>query len=264
MRSRVDYRFLRAVINPITGDEVTIGVLHWDGHRLRFASAPRSVPQDLKGEVKRVLRSIRERVTQIPPGRTDLLGLDIAALFPVPEGRGSLIHWGNPVSGLSSSSEQHFAQLVEAAGFQTSAKDTHVSKNTLRTWINGAAHQLQNLAPERVTLDSPSPGHIPFDAPIAWKNGVWNFALPWSFDSHKELEEQVRSLVGQLTTGLDHQARGAVIFFAPADTRARVLQELSYVEGLVAGTRTSELRLRDGKPDTADLETMIRTDVLGA
>lgn len=264
MRSRVDYRFLRAVTNPVTGDEATIGVLHWDGVDLRFADALRSVPQDLRGEVNRVLTSVKDRVSQLPRGQRDLLKQNLAELFPVPEGRGSLVHWGKPVSGLCSSGEDHFAQLVSAAGLETSAKDSHVSKSTVRSWIADAAHRLHDLAPEWVQLDRSSPGHIPFEAPVAWKNGVWNFALPWSFDSNKGLEDQIRDLVGQLTTGLDDQARGAVIFFAPDDSRDKVLRELSYVEQRVLGTRTSELRQLDGQPDTTDLETMVRADVAGS
>lgn len=263
MRSRVDYRFLRAVTNPVTGDEVTIGVLHWDGQDLRFAHALRAVPQELKGEVRRVLNLIDERVTQTPRGQSDLFKQDLARLFPVAEGRGSVIHWGKPVSGLSSSGAVHFSQLVDAAGLQATLREDHVSKNTLHHWMHDVAIRLHELAPERVQLNSRSPGHIPFPSPIAWKNGVWNFALPWSFDSNKCLEDQVRSLVGQLTTGLDQNSHAAVVFFAPAETRAKVLQELSYVESVVTGTRRSELSLRDGQLDTTEFESMVRSDVIG-
>ncbi len=263
MRSRVDYRFLRAVTNSVTGDEVTIGVLHWDGQELRFAQALRGVPQDLRGEVKRVLNLVNDRVGQVPRGQSALLKQDLAQLFPVPEGRGSLIHWGKPVSGLSSSGARHFEQLVDAAGLQVSTRDSHVSKNTLRSWIHGAAGRLRDLAPERIQLDCESRGHIPFESPLAWKNGVWNFTLPWSFDSNKELEDQVRSLVGQLKTGLDESSKAAVVFFAPSETREKVLQELSYVDSVVSGTRHTELRLQNGEPDTTELETLVRADVIG-
>lgn len=261
MRSRVDYRFLRAVTNPVTGDEATIGVLHWDGNQLRFAHALRSVPQELRGEVKRVLNSVKHRVGQVPQGQKDLLAKGLPALFPVPEGRGSLVHWAKPVSGLCSSGQQHFDQLVKAAGLNTDVHESHVSKKTLRSWISDAAVRLRDLAPDRVRVDLASPGHIPFEAPLAWKNGVWNFALPWSFDSNKELEGQIRDLVGQLATGLDDSARAAVVYFVPDDSRDRVMKELTYVQDKIPGTRSSELNNHDGQPDTTSLENMVRADV---
>lgn len=263
MRSRVDYRFLRAVTNPVTGDEATIGVLHWDGNALRFAHALRSVPQDLRGDVQRLLTTVTDRVNQMPAGQRDLLKQDLIQLFPVPEGRGSLIHWGKPVSGLCSSGEQHFTQLVAAAGLSLSTKDSQVSKTTLRSWISDAAQRLHKLDPDRVQLDMSSPGHIPFQAPLAWKNGVWNFALPWSFDTSREMEDQIRDLVGQLATGLDDKAKAAVVFFAPGSSRNSVLHELSYVQQRIPGTRVSELQNRDGQPDTRDFEAMVQTDVAG-
>ncbi len=128
MRSRIDYRFLRAVTNPTTGDEATIGVLHWDSQRLRFAHALRSVPEELRGEVKHVLNSIKDRVAQVPTGQRNPLAQGIADVFPVPEGRGSLLRWAKPVSGLCSSGQQHFVQLVEAAGLSTGAHKNRVSK----------------------------------------------------------------------------------------------------------------------------------------
>lgn len=261
MRSRVDYRFLRAVTNPVTGDEATIGVLHWDGSELRFAHALRSVPQDLRGEVKRVLNALKDRVDNQPTGQKDPLAQGLADLFPVPEGRGSLVHWAKPVSGLCSSGQQHFDQLVEAAGLGVGFKENHVSRKTLRSWISDAAHRLRDFAPDRIQLDRVSPGHIPFEAPLAWKNGVWNFALPWSFDTNKELDGQIRDLVGQLTTGLDNSAKAAVVYFVPDDSRDRVMKELAYVKDKIPGTRTSELNKLNGQPDTTKLEAMVRADV---
>jgi hypothetical protein len=172
-----------------------------------------------------------------------------------------LVHWAKPISGLCSSGEQHFDQLVAAAGLRSTAKDNHVSKNTLRSWISEAAHRLREIDPARIELDRPSPGHIPFEAPLAWKNGAWNFAFPWSFDTDKELDSQIRDLIGQLATALDDTAKAAVLYFVPDSSRERVLKELAYVEGRIPGTRTSELHRRNGEPDTTGLEAMVRADV---
>jgi hypothetical protein len=42
----VSFRFLQAVTNPVTDDQVTVGVLQWDGEHLRFVGDNRKVAGD--------------------------------------------------------------------------------------------------------------------------------------------------------------------------------------------------------------------------
>jgi hypothetical protein len=111
----VSFRFLQAVTNPVTDDQVTVGVLQWDGEHLRFVGDCRKVAGDRgRPTLRRALAAIRGQVKELNPGKPTLFG-DVHVAFPVAEGDGSLLRWGQVRRGLTSNSERHFQELVASA-----------------------------------------------------------------------------------------------------------------------------------------------------
>lgn len=91
----VSFRFLQAVTNAVTGDHVTVGVLQWDGARLRFAGESRKVTAEQgRSTLRRALSAIRGQLPRQAVGQTSLFEA-IRDAFPVPEGDGSLLRWGD-------------------------------------------------------------------------------------------------------------------------------------------------------------------------
>ena len=110
----VSFRFLHAVTNAITDDRVTVGSLHWDGEQVRFAGDSRKVKaQQGRSTLRRALSAIRLQIARLSPGQPAFE--DIGDAFPVPEGDGSLLRWGEVRRGLASNPERHFDDLVKLA-----------------------------------------------------------------------------------------------------------------------------------------------------
>lgn len=127
MSSRVvSFRFLQAVTNAVTGDHVTVGLLHWDGEQLRFASDGNKVAADHgRSALERVLHAIRVQVDNCNPTQPSLLE-DVRQVFPVAEGDGSLLRWAPVRHGLATNTERHFSDLVKAADLGDKPKVPHV------------------------------------------------------------------------------------------------------------------------------------------
>jgi hypothetical protein len=116
MSSRVvSFRFLHAVTNAVTNDQVAVGVLHWDGEQLRFASDSRKVAVDHgRATVGRALSAIRAQIPRQVSAQT-VLFKDVRDAFPVPEGEGSMLRWGEVRHGFATDPERQFHDLVQLA-----------------------------------------------------------------------------------------------------------------------------------------------------
>jgi hypothetical protein len=129
MSQTVSFRFLKAITNPITDDSVTVGLLHWDGERLRFAHDSSKVSGI--SVLARALDSIQEQVNNAKPNYSET---NLQKVFEVSEGDGSLLKWAEVRGGMTSNSEQNFLELVIMAGLKDDHPDIQLDNGGSLTW----------------------------------------------------------------------------------------------------------------------------------
>ena len=119
MKKKVGLRLLQIILSHVSGDRITVALLHWDGECLRVASSLAGLAMlepeerdgfrvavlDIVGEAEKVAR----RIEQAPGARPEI---GLAEVFPVREGLGAALYW-TPVATLQTSRpEAHFDGLV--------------------------------------------------------------------------------------------------------------------------------------------------------
>src|SRR5579871_3763639 len=113
---KVEFRPLQVILSPVSGDRVTVALLHWDGTVLRVASstaALRALERDhreglrvaIHDAVRKAERKAR-RLTEEP-----VLDMGLAHVFPVREGFGAALYWAPITSVETADAEAHFAEL---------------------------------------------------------------------------------------------------------------------------------------------------------
>lgn len=260
-RSPVSYRFLQAVTNPLTGDSVTVGLLHWDGSDLRFAANWRELDHG-KADAKRALKAIEHGSKALSTLQLDLFLHDVDKVFPVAEGRGAMLRWAEPRAGQTADPVNHFNRLVVDAGLANSTADAGASpRKVIRSSLVVLADRLSREYPDRVKVEPETSGHYPFKVPIAWKNAVDHFALPVAFEG--KIEDQIRSLVGKIQTGIGRKDRAVIVYTPPPDQAcaAHLEQELRFLADTTQARHLSVAPSERGRFDMAALEVLVRNDV---
>jgi hypothetical protein len=118
----IEYRFLQLILSHVTGDKLTLALLHWDGQRLRVASSfvplsyrdvaqPDVVQQTVRAKLERAIKQAK----QAPAG----LGLKDAV--PVREGLGAALYWAPIRTSLASNAQAHFQELCESLRLEAGA-----------------------------------------------------------------------------------------------------------------------------------------------
>jgi hypothetical protein len=267
MSSRVvSFRFLHAVTNAVTGDQVTVGVLQWDGEQVRFASDSRKVMADHgRSTLGRALSAVRAQIPRLVPGQTALIG-DIRDAFPVPEGEGSLLRWGEVRRGLATNPERHFHDLVELAELSDEAIAPHVGRREITSTLAALGENLIGKFGERVRVNTNVRNHFEFNSPLSWQNHNWHHTIPVNADVHSasDLRKTICEILGLVEAALP-TAANAVLAFVPAQGNALagdVEQGLNYVQSQFSSrVRLAPLQLTaDGLVATI-VEQMLIDDV---
>jgi hypothetical protein len=119
MKKKVGVRLLQIILSHVSGDRITVAVLHWDGEHLRVASSLaglamlepderdgfRTAILDIVGEAEKVARRVEE--TPAPEPERSL-----AEIFPVREGLGASLYWTPVSTARPSDPAAHFQHLV--------------------------------------------------------------------------------------------------------------------------------------------------------
>jgi hypothetical protein len=265
MQSRVSYRFLTVTVNQATGDRVTVGLLHWDGSSLRFASSARGAPVAIRRDVERTLADLEHRVSKVPDGQLMLGDATVRDVLFVPEGVGSALFWGDLVLGLTMNSDHHFAQLSEAAGFESVRTRRSSGLSELRRLLVTTGQRLVVEYPDLVRLDQQTRGHLPFSSPLTWRNTGWHHSVSLSFAAPStSVEEQIRSVVGLVRTGLA-DSESAMIWYVPPrgeDLVRKVESEMQYLKDELPHLRARSLAPPGTEDAAHEIESVVRQDVL--
>jgi hypothetical protein len=202
--AKIEFRLLQYVISHVTGDRVSVGLLHWDGRELRVASSLDHLSVCAPGQrdvvrtsVKLLVRRAKaaaRRVAREP----ELLGL--RDLFPVREGLGSALYWAPVTTVETTNPAAHFAQLSATLRLdrERARQPRRFSAKVLAQHLVTMGDELKGAARRRIKTQATVKAKKQFHAPLSWKNGRWHHAVPFSLDGldAEEIDREVERLVG--------------------------------------------------------------------
>lgn len=208
---KVEFRFLQFIVSHVTGDRVTLGLVHWDGERCRVAQSfthvdfcgPEQlglIKQTAKAKLKRAKRAIDKaaRAAAKQGGHGFLLGL--ASLLVVREGTGAAMYWSPIETSFTGDPEAHFEMLRVQTRLTDRPKSASgaVTNRDLSHQLLTKLNKLHEAAPNRVLLSNKVQRLQDYTAPVSWKNGLWHHAIPFSLDGADPagMARRARDLVG--------------------------------------------------------------------
>ncbi len=267
MSSRVvSFRFLHAVTNAVTDDQVTVGVLQWDGEQVRFASDSRKVDSHHgRSTLGRALSAIRSQIPRQTPGQTNLIE-DIRDAFPVVEGEGAGLRWGEVRRGFATNPEQHFQDLVRLAELADEASTPHVGRREITSALTALGARLVATYGKRVSVNTNIRKHFDYNSPLSWQNHRWHHTIPVNADirSTADLRRSMCETLGLLEAAVP-TSDGAVLTFVSTKESAfaqEVQRDLLYVCSQFADrVRLAPIEVTDDGLVATAVERMLIVDV---
>ena len=267
MSSRVvSFRFLQAVTNPVTDDHVTVGLLHWDGELLRFASDNSKVAADHgRPTLARALAAIRTQVDKCNPAQPGLIE-DVRQIFPVAEGDGALLRWAPVRRGLTTNSAQHFSDLANTASLLDEPSVPRVGQREISASLTSLGERYQHRFGDRIRVNTHIQNHFEFEPPLSWQNHSWHHTIPMNVDvrSRAVLRDRMCGLIGTLDTAIPSLDAAVLTFVPPRanELSSEIRQELQFVrERYPARLRLAELQVTDDGIAIDSVERMLLADV---
>ena len=260
--NKVQSRFLQVVLSAVSGDRITVGLVHWDRTRMRTASSfaalphlPRDARKPIEDTVAALLRQA-EAVTN----QHDQMGLfDLADVMPVREGMGARLGWSEVRTARTSDADAHFRELCSLVGLELARPRTSAPKRRIEKLLVAAGNRLLSDAPGRILVEHTVQDRHSFASPVSWKNGVWNHTLVSSFarPSESGIRHHTRALLGLLDLALPEQERAVVVAVMPA---AGELQRIAQQESELVAAKASRTRVVRASAETIDsvVEELVR------
>lgn len=267
--NRVEFRYYQCLLNPLSGDRVTIALLHWDGRRLRLADALPVLPpvrKESRKMVERGLKALRQMValaneTQHPEGAL------LQDVFRVREGMGSLLFWSELKGALTDHPEQHFNETKELLQLAPPAhRAVRLSTRRLFHELISLGKELAKDAPGRILVKTTIGEQHRTISPVSWKNGRWHHTFPCSFVGldKSEIQAEAERLLGSVQMSIPQGEIPVVLAVLPEDPALAELcrRETELVEEALATHQPLVLLPRVGQGHTEQLEQRIRQDVV--
>lgn len=110
----VEFQLLQLVVSYVGDERVTLGLLHWDGHQLRFHFDRKRAPSWLsidRKDLERTMDAIELAIHRWSEQARPLQRL--SEVVPVRQGEGSLLVWGPIQTGSTRFPEAQYQQLLE-------------------------------------------------------------------------------------------------------------------------------------------------------
>lgn len=202
---RVEFRFLQVVVSHMSGDRVTLGLIHWDGVTLRVAHSFAHLgfcAADQREIVRRTVLSKLRRASKQAQAMTKRGGFmfGLQHLVPVREGLGSSVLWAPVQVSRTTNPEAHFKLLRDQVRLDEGPRPEHVpiTNKELTHRLLAVGQLLEAQAPDRIRLSNGVRHRQSFTVPMSWKNGKWHHAVPYSLDGLDEaaMAKRTRELVG--------------------------------------------------------------------
>jgi hypothetical protein len=214
---KVEFRLLQVILSPVSGDRLTLALLHWDGTNLRVAASRTGIGsmraphrEGVRVAMDEIVREARKRATSI--SRKPVLNIGLAHVFPVREGIGAALHWTAIATSITSNAEAHFAALRHELGLDRApaARRKRITAQRIGQELEAIGEEMRVdvVARDRVRTDFNIEDKLSYRPPLSWKNGRWHHAVPLSLDGydHAQMEREVQRVYGlvELAFPVDH------------------------------------------------------------
>lgn len=273
---KVEFRLFQLVLSHVSGDRVTLALLHWDGRTLRFASseAPlKALSPDQRLAAREVLRDVMRKVraTSQRVAKKPRLDLGLAELFPVRQGFGASLYWSPVTAVRTDFAEAHFANLREELRLDSAQerRERRVTAKLVHRRLSELGEQIRAevAEPDRVRSDQVVAHLHEYTSPLSWKNGVWHHAIPLSLDGldPEAMKREVRDVVGRVELAIPPDEIPVVVSVLPqpGDGSDQAERERLTLEKCL-GTRVEFIdaaRCPSGNVDLNALSARVRADV---
>lgn len=217
--SAVEFRQLRLLVNPVTGESVTVVLAYFDGARLRLARVPSlgRVPEPLRHHVDRGLEVIEKRAQPLSGGA---LALSLDELFPTREGLGTGLSWGPLQRGQTAWPDAHFEQLRALMGLDVREARTGLSAKQVGRDLRRLAVRLQSQYGERIEHDRPVVSVYEHVSPLSWRvRDRWEHTYVVGLHAAKDAKAVAAHLIklaGQLRMTLPADDAAVIVAIPPA------------------------------------------------
>lgn len=192
---KVEYRLLQFIVSHVTGDRVSVALVHWDRERLRVASSFDRLavcPARQRPLVRATVRAfLSQSENAAQTARAEPANqVALATLLDVREGLGGALHWAPLEVAETSDAERHFQELSAHLSLATklAQRQHRYSSRTLAHQLSKEIADLAERMPDRVKVDHNLGGERVYRSPLSWKNGVWHDVLPLSLDGLRDEE----------------------------------------------------------------------------
>ena len=274
----LEFRYLQVVTNAISGDRRTIGLVHWDGERVRFDYSTTPLAglessEDLEKAARGLADKLEPLLRQHHP--IELFNRELSEVIPGSTKNGDSLVWSETHRGFATNAEAHFEQLYGALGLLegTRTAATKVSSRAISEALDQLALEFDSVA-DYVKRSWEVQGHFTYRSPLSWVNGTWNHTVPLNLDvdSPSELERHVRDTLARVWTSFPEGEVPVVVAVMPVDSEGPihraakeaeyVRKELSAKKARLAKCTASGATVASGPTiDTSPLREMIRADV---
>jgi hypothetical protein len=213
--NKVEFRLLQFIISHVTGDRVSVALLHWDGRQLRVASSLDHLAVCSPAQrqiVRSTVKILLAKAAKVARGLTRRARLDLGLreLFPVREGLGAALYWTPPTVVETGDIEAHFEELSAKLRLDREGvrQPRRFSSRALGHQLVAGGERLAASAPDRVKLEHEVRSKKTYVSPLSWKNGKWHDTLPFSLDGldEEQITRESAQLLGlaELALPADH------------------------------------------------------------
>ncbi len=277
--TKVEFRLLQVILSPLSGDKVTLAILHWDGTHLRVASSMAALvacdPEHRDGirvAAEDIVRQAERTAAHV--SKEPMLDVGLAHVFPVREGLGAALYWSPIASLRTAGAEAHFAELRRELRLdrERAAASKRVStKGVFRSLIKiGETLKLEESMASWVRTDHDVKSKLVCRVPLSWKNGAWHRALPVSFDGvvRSEMDRTVEQIYGLIELAIPAQDVPVLVPVLSVERRAAASakQELKVLVDAFAGSRRVDIVAPEWRSDLLSYDGLVarvRRDVAG-
>ncbi len=262
MLSRVEFQFLKVVDSFLSGDEATVGLIHWDGFRLRTA-ARNWRDADVSNAVRGILASLEERCAASAHAQSSWLPL--ASVVGVDTRVGSSLRWSEVLCGVSRDAQKHFEHIAESLGLDH-GEGSHSSQPTLPKALVALGTELQTTLKERVRVNEHVRAHFEYVSPLSWHAQAWQHCVPVDLGDGSSVEPRIREALAKAMTGIPESDGKVFVVVADtdSDTQERARKEGNYLAKAVPHGRLG-LAERSGDGWRLDgVRSLVHHDLRGA
>ncbi|MBI2395929.1 MAG: hypothetical protein HYV09_40570 [Deltaproteobacteria bacterium] len=268
----VEFRLVQIVLSQVGDDRLTVGIVHWDGEKIRTATSFRGVP---KGDRRLLERTVKNQIARFKRAvpKTPGLNFGLASLVHVREGLGASLLWTAPNRGRTRNPQAHFDELVKMLKLESAARTRETEPGgSARACVVELGRALVSEAEDKVFVNHETSRRQTYNSPLSWKTGRWHHVIvaDFSHGSGDRIDLTARASYGIARLAIPPEDVSVVVAVPPRDAElsARACKEAANIQEALQedGVSAEVISLRRDaarKVDYADLRKRVYDDVTG-